>query len=96
MAERQVLARRGLASLAESLPEMWARIGRRAIQQAVYEALPTYWLVRAERLEQVGTPWADEAAANCRRHAWLLSQGLPDDLAAELDEVLDVIIGAVV
>lgn len=68
---RGALARRALSALSAADLE---RAGYRFIQQLITEATPMYWLRRAEELERVGTAWADEAAANCRRHAWLLSQ----------------------
>lgn len=91
--ERRVLARRGLAQLRDVLPDLVEQLARRCVQQAVEEALPTYWLARAERLEQVGTAWADAAAIACRRHAWLLAQGLPAAMEAELTEALDLVVG---
>ncbi len=64
--------------------DLLARVLVRATQQAFLEALPSYWLGRAEQLEAVGTSWADAAAANCRRHAWLLAQALPDEVSQEI------------
>lgn len=93
--ERRALSRRALVSLREALPDLVEQLARRCIQQAVEEALPTYWLSRAEALEAVGTPAADEAARQCRRHSWLLAQGLPDGIAAEVDEVLEHLAGEV-
>lgn len=92
--ERRALARRGLAQLRDVLPDLVEQLARRCVQQAIEESLPTYWLARAERLEEVGTPWADEAAVACRRHGWLLATaGLPADLEAELTEGLELVGG---
>lgn len=81
-------SRRGLASLRECWPEVVAQSLFRALQQALLEALPAYWCRRAEVFERVGSASADSAAVACRRHAWLLAQGLSPDLAAELDDYL--------
>lgn len=81
-------SRRGLVALRNAWPEVLTQMIRRAIQQAFQEALPAYWLRRSEQLAEVGTPWADAAALSCRRHAWLLAQGLPDDVLAEIDDVM--------
>lgn len=80
--------RRGLQSLSDAWPDVLVQIIRREIQQAFLEALPAYWCRRAETLEAVGTATADASARACRRHAWLLADGLPHDVAAELDEWL--------
>ena len=48
-------------------------LARRILQEAIKESTVTHWLRRADELEQVGTPWADDAALECRRHAWLLA-----------------------
>lgn len=56
-------------------------IARRILQEAIKESTVTHWLRRAAELEAVGTPWADGAALECRRHAWLLAQ-LEDSGAA--------------
>lgn len=77
---------RGLSSLSSVWPALVEQMLRRAIQQAFTEALPSYWLRRAEQLEAVGTAWAEGAAVACRRHAWLLSQGLPEQVADELND----------
>lgn len=77
-------------------PGFWDRVARRVILAAVAESLPSTYTRRAEGLEQIGTVWADEAAVACRRHAWLIAQGLPDDLEAEVDEALDVILAKAV
>lgn len=75
-------------------PGFWDRVARRVILAAVAEALPSTYVRRAERLEQIGTAWADEAAMACRRHGWLLATaGLPDDLEAELTEALELVGG---
>lgn len=85
-------ARRGLMALREAWPEVLAQMMRRALQQALQEAVPDYWIRRAEYLEQVGTEWADGAARNCRRAAWLLAtEGLSDDVLAELDDFMAVV-----
>jgi hypothetical protein len=76
-------------------PGFWEQVARRIIHEVIAEALPLTWIRRAEQLEQVGTPSADEAAVNCRRHAWLLSLGAPDHLDAEVDEALATITAAV-
>ena len=47
---------------------------RRILQESIKELTVTHWLRRAAELEAVGTPWADGAALECRRHAWLLAQ----------------------
>lgn len=83
-------ARRGLQTLADAWPEVLAQMIRRALQQAFLEALPAYWLRRAEQMQEIGTPWGWEAAAACRRHAWLLAtQGLSQDLDAEIAEAVN-------
>lgn len=83
---------RGLAALAEVWPAVMQQLVRRFLQQALSEALPAYWLVRAERLEQVGTAWADAAARSCRAHAWLLATSGPSaDVVASVDDVLGAI-----
>ena len=85
--EHRAMQRRALVSLRPELDQFWRQVARRVIQEVVAEALPGTWLRRAEQVEKVGTPSADEAARNCRRHAWLLAtQGVPDDMAAEVDE----------
>jgi hypothetical protein len=72
--KRRQLAAKALTELTRSLGDDFARqIMHRAIQQAVDEALPSYWLWRSEAFEQVGTPDADATAVACRRHAWLLA-----------------------
>lgn len=94
VSERRALARRGMAALKDALPDLVEQLARRCVQQAIEESLPTYWISRAERLEQIGTVWADEAAVACRRHGWLLATaGLPDDLEAELAEGLELVGG---
>lgn len=91
-AELRMQVRRGLQVLADAWPEMFAQIVRRALAQAFLEGTVAYWLRRAETFEAVGTASADESAKSCRRHGWLLAQGLPHDLAAEVDEALDAIL----
>jgi hypothetical protein len=79
---------------------------RRVLQQALTEALPSYWERRARSFDDVhpdelplpleadpeaaarGSS-AAQAALACRRHAWLLAQELPADMAAEIDDVMD-------
>lgn len=80
--------RRGLVALRDAWPDVVAQILSRALRQGFLEALPAYWLRRAETLEAVGTPAADESARTCRRHAWLLAQGLPEAVAEEVDRYL--------
>lgn len=87
-AEALAQARRGLQALSGAWPEVLAQVIRRAIQQAFLEALPAYWCRRAEVFESVGTASADASARACRRHAWLMAEGLPLDFAAEVDEWL--------
>lgn len=71
--------------------EMLQRFAVRCLQQAFEEALPIYWIRRAEQLETVGTPWADQTAIACRRHASILSTtGLPPHIAAEISEFMEV------
>lgn len=81
---------RELAALLTSdrWPAIVEQARRRSLTQALLEALPGYWQRRADSLATVGTEWADGAALNCRRHAWLLSQELPPDLVVETDAVL--------
>ena len=86
--EARMQVRRGLQSLSDAWPDVLVQIIRREIQQAFLEALPAYWCRRAETFEAVGTATADASARACRRHAWLLAEGLPHDVAAELDEWL--------
>lgn len=62
------------------IAEYAEHIALRIIQEAIKEASVDHWLRRADELERVGTPWADEAALECRRHAWLL-----DQLASEFE-----------
>lgn len=50
------------------------QFSRRVLQDALAEALPAYWLRRAEVFDQVGTAAADEIALACRRHAELLAE----------------------
>lgn len=81
-------ARRGLQALTDAWPEVLAQIIRRALRQAFFEALPAYWIRRAEELEAVGTDSAWVSAAECRRHAWLLAQELPPEIAEAIDEAV--------
>ncbi|MGC3953418.1 MAG: hypothetical protein QM804_04050 [Propionicimonas sp.] len=95
-AEHRSMQRRAMASLLTEPDQFWQQVARRVIQEVLAEALPDTWLRRAEQFQKVGTPSADEAAKNCRRHAWLLAtRGMPDDLASEVEEVLDVVFGPV-
>ena len=55
---------------------------RRILQESIKELTVAHWLRRADELEQVGTPWADDAALECRRHAWLLAQLDDSEVAA--------------
>lgn len=48
-------------------------IRRRAVQQAIAEVLPEYWLRRSKDFAAVGTPECDLIAENCRNHALLLA-----------------------
>lgn len=57
-------------------------IARRILQEAIKESTVNHWLRRADELEQVGTPWADDAALECRRHAWLLAHLDDSEVAA--------------
>lgn len=96
--ERRALSRRVLRQLVTSgeWETVYNNFIRRSVHAALMEALPEHWLARAESLETVGTPEADEAARNCRAHAWILAtSGMPADLAAEVDEVLDHLAGEV-
>ncbi len=86
--EARLQVRRGLQTLSDAWPDVLVQIIRREIQQAFLEALPAYWCRRAETFEAVGTPTADASTRACRRHAWLLAEGLPHDVAAELDQWL--------
>lgn len=70
----------------EQAAEMVQRFAVRCVQQAFEEALPVYWIRRAQELERVGTPWADATAVACRRHAWILATtGMPGDIAEAVD-----------
>lgn len=90
--DRDALNRRGLASLAQAWPAVLEQLARRFLQDAVASALPGYWLGRAERLEAIGTEWADGAAKSARRHAWLLATcGAPGDVLASVDDLLGVV-----
>lgn len=81
---RYNITQRGLASLMEVMPDFLDQVARRAIQHGLQEALPPYWLRRAETFEKVGTPTADETAKACRRHAWLLAtHGIGDEILME-------------
>ncbi len=86
--EIRALNRRVLARLGDDLELMLAQAARRCVQQVFTEALPAVWLRRAEQFEAVGSTSADESAKTCRRHAWLLAEGLPHEVAAELDDFL--------
>lgn len=86
--ERDALNRRALRGMGDQLELMLRQAARRFIAETLTAAFPSTWLRRAEQLEAVGTPAADEAAKAARRHAWLLAQGLPDDVASEVDEWL--------
>jgi len=55
---------------------------RRILQESIKELTVNHWLRRADELEQVGTRWADEAALECRRHAWLLAHLDDSEVAA--------------
>ncbi|MBA3719856.1 MAG: hypothetical protein H0W95_06170 [Nocardioidaceae bacterium] len=67
-----------------------ARFRFRVLQDAVVEALPTYWRRRADTFDLVGTSACDEIATACRHHADLLEQdGLPSVVLAELVDELD-------
>jgi hypothetical protein len=46
---------------------------RRAMEQALLEVLPEYWLHRSRSYASVGTPECDLIAENCRNHARLLA-----------------------
>jgi hypothetical protein len=82
------LNRRVLAELSENLELLLRQAARRFVQDTLAAALPGVYLRRAEEFERVGNPAGDDAARACRRHAWLLAQGLPHDMAAEVDEWL--------
>jgi len=70
-----------------ALDDLAERLTLAVLADAFREALPAYWCRRAAELETVGTPWADEAAQECRRHAWLLDRfGVGDELLGELAE----------
>ena len=90
---RRAVTRRALASLAQCWPQVVEQMARRSAQQAMVEALPTYFLRRAEELEQVGKVWADRTALACRRKAWIMATSGPSpDLVAEVDDVLDEVV----
>jgi hypothetical protein len=69
-------------------------VRRRAVQQAITEAIASYWLRRSAQFEAVGNDRCDEVALACRSHARLLSGefGALDEpwpgLVADLDAVL--------
>lgn len=72
-----------------ALPDLAYRLSLSVLVDALREATPAYWVRRAEALEAVGTPSGDDAARECRRHAWLLAQMTADQVAEsfELGEV---------
>lgn len=88
--EVRAIGRRVFRQLAASgeLEQLIANVWRRVVLEALQEALPGHWLARAEELERAEA-W--DAAVACRRHAWLLSQGLPVDVADEVDAALGVV-----
>lgn len=67
------------------LPDLAERLSLSVLVDALREAMPAYWLRRAEQLESIGTPFADGAAAECRRHAWLLAQMSSAEVAEFFD-----------
>lgn len=87
-AERDALNRQALRQLGDDLELMLRQAARRFVAETLTAAFPGTWLRRAEQLEAVGTPAADEAAKAARRHAWLLAGGLPLDIVEEVDDFL--------
>jgi len=68
-----------------ALPDLADKLALSVLVDACREALPAFWCRRARELETVGTSWADEAALEARRHAWLIDAfGLPDGLLGDL------------
>ncbi|WIY81777.1 hypothetical protein [Propionimicrobium sp. PCR01-08-3] len=67
------------------MPDLAERLSLSVLVDALREAMPAYWLRRAEQLESIGTPFADGAAAECRRHAWLLAQMSSAEVAEFFD-----------
>jgi hypothetical protein len=69
-------------------------IRRRAVQEAITEALPEYWLRRSRDFAAVGTPDSDLIAENCRNHARLLAGwfGELDEPWPGFDEDLDLVL----
>jgi hypothetical protein len=61
----------------------------RILQDALAEALPSYWTMRAETFRSVGTPECNQIAQNCLHHAQLLAEQLPDYMADEIQTVLN-------
>lgn len=45
----------------------------RVLQDALNEALPAYWLKRADTFAAVGNPACNATAETCRRHAEFLT-----------------------
>lgn len=62
----------------------------RVLQDALNEAMPRYWLRRAEQFAAVGTPRCDAIATACRNKAAFLAMypplGIEPDVWAALKE----------
>lgn len=73
------------------LPEYVEHFRARVLQDALNEALPHYWMRRAEQFAAVGTPTCDEIASACRAKAEFLRLypvvGIEPDVWQALREV---------
>jgi hypothetical protein len=70
-------------------------VRRRAVQQAIMEVLPEYWLRRARDFAAVGTPECDLIANNCVNHARLLADefgAIDPEPWPGFDEDLDLVL----
>ena len=77
-----------------ALSEATQQFGVRLIQQVLTEAMPHYWLRRAQDFAGVGTAECDEIAEACREHAELLTR-YPHPVIAEMqDDIRALIAGA--
>jgi len=76
---------RAAVSALQALEGLAERLTWSVLADALREGTAAHWVRRARELETVGTPWADEAAREARRHAWLIATyGVGDELLDDL------------
>lgn len=77
-----------------ALREATQQFGVRLIQQVLTEAMPFYWLRRANDFARVGTAECDEIAEACRERAEFFTR-YPHPAIAEMhDDIAAIIAGA--